>query len=170
MRSILFFTINQIFKPVLVGLSTNNLPRFMRTKCLFGDGLTADLQTELSCLVPIFRSTVILSVLLFFHPFLATDYSVASFKLLDFTEFSKRTPFDVFMIIFLIEWFLKVWLCLFRNQAKIFLFQVFHCQGGWFSNISSWISQDHALMQFPEVSCIPNCYVDAPGCNIFGIC
>jgi hypothetical protein len=48
MRSVLFFTIEQASKPVLVGLSTNNPPRFMRTKCPFGDGLTADLQTELS--------------------------------------------------------------------------------------------------------------------------
>ena len=105
----------------------------------------------------------------FSSSFLATDYSVASFQLLDFIEFSKRTPFDVFMIIFWIEWFLKVWLCLFHNQARIFLFQVFHFQGGWFSNRSSWISQDHALMQFPEVSCTPNCCADVPGCNVFGI-
>jgi len=48
MHSVLFFTIEQAFKPVLVGLSTNNPPRFMRANGLFGDGLTADLQTELS--------------------------------------------------------------------------------------------------------------------------
>jgi len=42
MHSVLFFTIERAFKPVLVGLSTNNPPRFMRTKFPFGDGLTAD--------------------------------------------------------------------------------------------------------------------------------
>jgi len=42
MHSVLFFTIEQVFKPVLVGLSTNNPPRFMRANGLFGDGLTAN--------------------------------------------------------------------------------------------------------------------------------
>ncbi len=48
MHSVLFFTIEQTSKPVLVGLSTNNPPRLMRNNRLFGDGLTADLRTELS--------------------------------------------------------------------------------------------------------------------------
>jgi hypothetical protein len=47
MHCVLFFTIEQAFKPVLVGLSTNNPPRFIRTNVPFGDGLTADLRTEL---------------------------------------------------------------------------------------------------------------------------
>ena len=48
MHSVLFFTIEITFKPVLVGLSTNNPPRFMRTNGPFGDGLTADFRTKLS--------------------------------------------------------------------------------------------------------------------------
>ena len=42
MHSVLFFTIKEAFKPVLVGLSTNNPPRFMSNNRLFGNGLTAD--------------------------------------------------------------------------------------------------------------------------------
>ena len=42
MHNVLFFTIEQAFKPVLVGLSTNNPPRLIRNNGLFGDGLTAD--------------------------------------------------------------------------------------------------------------------------------
>lgn len=48
MHRVLFLTIEKTFKPVLVGLSTNNPTRFMRTNGPFGDGLTADLRTELS--------------------------------------------------------------------------------------------------------------------------
>ena len=48
MHSVLILTIKKASKPVLVGLSTNNPPRFMRTNGPFGDGLTADLRTELS--------------------------------------------------------------------------------------------------------------------------